>query len=385
MKVLYLTYDGLTDPLGQSQVLPYIQKLAAKGVSYTVVSFEKQENFQRDKHRIDEIIREFNIEWVPLKYHKEPPVFSTLYDLRKLRRTVRKLVPNGIDIIHCRSYITALVGLEMKEKYGTKFLFDMRGFWADERIEGNIWDKKNPVFNNIYKFFKKKEKQFFERSDVTVSLTHNAAKYISQNFDVSKIDVIPCCVDLEHFVSHKSSPQSKTTIIGYIGSLGTWYMVEEMLQFFKVYQMTDPDSLLRIITRDDTHEVLEWAKQLEIADSVEFASASRDEIPGIIDELDAVIMFIKPVFSKRASSPTKLGEVMAMNKPVVCNSGVGDMDTIVNERIGVVVSSFDNTEFESASIGIRKLINEDLHEPRQLAQLELSLETGVNKYFEFRI
>ena len=53
MKVLYLSYDGLTDPLGQSQVLPYIIGLGAKGFEFIIISFEKAQNYQKEKERIE--------------------------------------------------------------------------------------------------------------------------------------------------------------------------------------------------------------------------------------------------------------------------------------------------------------------------------------------
>jgi hypothetical protein len=62
-----------------------------------------------------------------------------------------------------------MVGLEMKRSLGTKFLFDMRGFWADERVEGKIWSLSNPVLKVVYNFFKKKEKEFFQNAYFIVS------------------------------------------------------------------------------------------------------------------------------------------------------------------------------------------------------------------------
>ena len=41
MKAIYLTYDGLLDPLGQSQVLPYLLELSKSTKSTRVISFEK--------------------------------------------------------------------------------------------------------------------------------------------------------------------------------------------------------------------------------------------------------------------------------------------------------------------------------------------------------
>ena len=51
----------------------------------------------------------------------------------------------------------------MKRKHGVKFLFDMRGFWADERVEGGLWNLSNPVFNWAYKYFKKRSANFLLR------------------------------------------------------------------------------------------------------------------------------------------------------------------------------------------------------------------------------
>ena len=37
---LYITYDGLLDPLGQSQILPYIKNLNNKGYEFIIISYE---------------------------------------------------------------------------------------------------------------------------------------------------------------------------------------------------------------------------------------------------------------------------------------------------------------------------------------------------------
>ena len=42
-KALYFSYDGLLDPLGQSQIVPYVSAISAAGHSVTIVSYEKVE------------------------------------------------------------------------------------------------------------------------------------------------------------------------------------------------------------------------------------------------------------------------------------------------------------------------------------------------------
>ncbi|MFB6306546.1 MAG: hypothetical protein ABEH43_06090, partial [Flavobacteriales bacterium] len=141
IKVLYISYDGITDPLGSSQVLPYILRLSEKGVDITLLSFEKEKNYNKNNEYVAQLLENAGISWVSENYTKYPPVLSTFYDVYKMKKTASGLhKEKAFDIIHCRSYIASLVGLKLKNKTGVKFLFDMRGFWADERVEGGLWN-----------------------------------------------------------------------------------------------------------------------------------------------------------------------------------------------------------------------------------------------------
>ena len=168
----------MTDPLGQSQVLPYLVGLAAKGYDIHLISFEKQEERAKREEHIRGIVEKAGIHWHPQKYTKSPPVLSTIWDISRMKKVALRLHRQyDFHLVHCRSYISSLVGLHLKKK-GLKFIFDMRGFWVDERVEGNIWDIKNPLFRQIYRFYKKKEKQFIEKADQVISLTKSAESEI---------------------------------------------------------------------------------------------------------------------------------------------------------------------------------------------------------------
>jgi len=62
-QVLYLSYDGMTDPLGQSQVLPYIIGLSKNNYQFTLVSCEKKERYFEYKKIIQKICTENSIDW----------------------------------------------------------------------------------------------------------------------------------------------------------------------------------------------------------------------------------------------------------------------------------------------------------------------------------
>ena len=84
-RVLYLSYDGMTDPLGRSQVLPYLTGLAALGHEITLVSFEKPGRSAEDRERVEAICGEAGIAWHPLRYHKRPPILSSVWDVIAMR------------------------------------------------------------------------------------------------------------------------------------------------------------------------------------------------------------------------------------------------------------------------------------------------------------
>ncbi|HAC23522.1 MAG TPA: hypothetical protein DCE81_01260, partial [Cytophagales bacterium] len=134
-KVLYLTYDGMTDPLGQAQIWPYLSRLRDRGHSITIVSFEKQVGEERLAAQRAQL-QSAGISWKSFPYHKQPAIFSTLWDLWRMRQVASRILrEEKFDIVHARSYLPAIVGFVLRRVYKIKLVFDARGFWIDERIE----------------------------------------------------------------------------------------------------------------------------------------------------------------------------------------------------------------------------------------------------------
>jgi len=317
--------------------------------------------------------------------------------MRKQAERLHKIHP--FKVVHCRSYIAAMVGLGLKRKYGLKLIFDMRGFWADERIDGGIWNLGNPVFSQIYKFFKRKEQQFFREADAIVSLTTNGKQEIERwplaQEKKLNIDVIPCCVDLALFDPEKvkADDQQKWRkqlgitksdwVLTYLGSVGTWYMLPEMLDFFKQLLPQKPEAVFLFISG----EAPEFIRSEALAKGIDpnkiiIQKAAREEVPTLISLSDASIFFIKPVYSKKASSPTKQGELMAMGVPVICNTNVGDTDYVVEKYgAGVLVNDFSASEYQRVIDQLPQLAQTDPQKLRKGANEYFSLEGGIENYY----
>lgn len=395
-KVLYISYDGMTDPLGQSQVLPYIAGLTKKGYSFHLISFEKHERYLKHKNHIQKYCDDNNINWHPQDYHIEGGLKKTIRQVRKLNKVAFYLQKrHQFSIVHCRSYISALAGLKLKRKFGVKMIFDMRGFWADERVDGKIWNLNSRIYKTIYSYFKRKEKEFLTKSDYTISLTSNGKREIESwdtiNQEKVKIKVIPCCVNLELFdpskISDSQKQELKTTlkidsnsfVLGYVGSIGTWYMLPEMLDYFKVLKTEKPNAKFLFITGEKPDFIKEEAikKGLNPEDFI-ITSVLHDQVAIHISLFDQSIFFIRPSYSKKASSPTKQGEIMAMGIPLICNSGVGDTDEIVLKyKSGKVITDFNEESYKKA---ILDEVHFDTKEIENGAKDYFALEEGVKRY-----
>lgn len=400
MKVIYVSYDGMTDALGRSQVIPYVAGLSEKGYKMHVVSCEKKQIAKEEVQEVSELFSKHNISWTALPFSTRPPWFSKIIDIVRIKKTVDRLHrKHNFDLVHCRSYIAALAGLYLKQKYGVKLVFDMRGFWANERIEGNIWSLYNPFYNLIYRYFKKKEKDFFEHSDAVVSLTRNGRQVIKELFGkdaFEKTGVIPCCVDTELFSKDNISDEriamvkkqlgitEQDFVLSYLGSIGTWYMTDEMLRFFKLLQSHYNPSKFLFISGDDPQEIYKKGRKLGIdTDKIVVARATRSQVPLYLSSSDISVFFIKPVFSKRASSPTKQAEILSMGIPLICNTGIGDTDLLfADEKVGVVLRSFSDEEFVRAISKIKEVLKADPAVIRGRAIKHFNLEDGIEKYHQ---
>lgn len=398
-RILYLTYDGLTDPLGQSQVLPYMIGLSERGYAITIISSEKPNRWEQID-QLKELTTACGIRWIHIPYTKSPPILSTLYDLWKIRRISKRLcLQEKFEIVHCRSYITSLVGLWLKRRFKLRFIFDMRGFYADERIDGGMWNQRKLIYKWIYRFFKNRESAFLEEADSTICLTQDAFKEIRTwrkiDHQPIPIQVIPCCVDPQLFhpeqdiVAQASAREilglaGNELVLSYVGAVGTWYLLDEMLDFFKRMLIVYPNARFLFISHEDAAMIRSKAKAREIPDSsILIHQVPHHQVPVYLSLSHVSIFFIKPVYSKKASSPVKLGEIMSMGIPIICNSNVGDTDRIIRESgAGAIVRSFSNDDYDFVIHDLPRLLQLPKQGIRQAAVQLFSLSKGVDQYHQ---
>lgn len=391
MNILYISYDGALDPLGQSQVLPYILKLSEKGFKITLLTYEKKKNIALSRDKIIKLKDSLNknkVRWEFLNYHKSPNIPATIFDIVSgFIKAMILIHKDEIKVIHCRSFIGAIPGFLLARLFRLKFIYDMRGLWPDEKVDAGSWNKNSLV----YRFTKYMENKFIKHADWIIVLTNKGKSILVNSYEsCTRISVIPTCVDTELFmekqdIDPKDHGISAKFIMLYSGSIGSWYMFDEIAAFFNEIDKTFDNTLFLILTNNDPQEVDGLLKDKNISkDKYKIMSLTRSEVADWLKIADVSVFFIKPCFSKQFSCPTKLAESLACGVPVVINSGIGDTDSFVKDnKVGVVIDSFAPEVLKDGVSRLIKLLKDGIvleKRCRKLAEDEFSLEKGVDTY-----
>jgi len=209
------------------------------------------------------------------------------------------------------------------------------------------------------------------------------------------IDVIPCCADLDlfnynhinndekHALKKQLNIADDKKVITYLGSVGGWYMTKEMFSFVNCLLEQHPEFLMLVLTKDEPAWVREEARQQGISfEKLIITTAPREKMPLYISLSDCSVFFIRPTFSKKASSPTKHAELMGMGVPVICNS-IGDTGTIIEQtKTGLVIEEFSTAEYENQIKRMQEVLAIRKEHIRQSAFQYFDLQTGVKSYLK---
>jgi glycosyltransferase involved in cell wall biosynthesis len=370
---IYVSYDGALDPLGGSQIVPYVEGLAAADFRARFLSFEKPSRFASTRRESMELrLRNAGVEWLPLPYHKAPRVPATLYDCIRGARTIRSVQRRaGAALIHARGDVAAL----MARLSGARvpLLFDARGFFADERVDAGSWRRGSLLDRSV---------RSVERGNLTgaaqvVVLTVRAANHLRAfGFD-RPITVIPTCVDLTRFTPSSAPPEFDLV---YSGSVGGWYMTEEMARFVAVARQIRPNLRTLFLVND-----VEAARAFGPGPRDEVRTVAPEDVPAWMARARASFFLIRPTFSKIASCPTKLAESLSLGLPVLSGPGIGDVDEILTTTgTGVLLRDFSDNEYARAFSDLQALSERPgIRESCRIAAAErLSLARAVERYTE---
>lgn len=377
VRVVYISPNGVGTPLVRSQVLPYLRGLAHRGIDAELVTFERGDPYPTGEFPVRS--------WHGLRPRAGHGLLAKLLDIaRGVWLVARLTVASGAQLVHARSHLPAAIGAIVSFITGRPLIFDMRGFLPDEYLDAGVWSSTDLR----YRALRLAERLLLRYATEVVVLTHRAAAVLREEkryasaIGTTPITVIPCCVDLRRFAPGPTRETVATLV--YSGSLGMWYLLEEMLAVYRAARRHVPSLRLLILNRGE-HDVARAAirDMPDLAQEIELRVADPIEMPKLLARCHVGIALIRASPSKRGSSPVKVAEYLACGLPVVVNSGIGDTDRLVTTYgAGHVIQVLDEAGLDAAGLAVARLLEDNVvrNNARRLAEAQFDVTTGIERY-----
>jgi glycosyltransferase involved in cell wall biosynthesis len=400
MRSLYVSQNGMAENLGQSQVLPYLRRLARRGVEIDLVSFELATLSVAARDEIRNELSKDGIRWHTLMRTMGASLPVKLFEAAKgAQLALKTSLLRRPDIVHGRSYFaTAICDAVGGMTRRPKVLFDCRGMIGDEYVDCGYWTRDRLE----YRIVKAYERQLFRRSDGIVVLTRALERWLRDySFLGTKpiVEVVPCCVDMEKFRPmdearirlRRELGLGEAITIVYSGSLGTWYLEPEMARFAGALRTRLTAAGRRVafvcLTPSDATRLRRALEDAAFpAEEIVVRKVPPAQMPEYLSVGDLGLSFIMSCFSKKGSSPTKVAEYLACGNVAVLNGDIGDQADLASEKDAcVVLEDFGSLEIDRAVRQVADL----LLRPRgvriaactQVARRHFGLEeVGIAKY-----
>lgn len=365
MTALYICYQSLLDPLTQTQVVAYLEGLARGGYRVVLLTFEPRPLKPEEVRVWRDRLGALGVTWQWCRYHKRPTVPATLFDVAVGVAVGWWLVRKyGVRLVHARAHVPGLMALGIRLLTRTRFLFDVRGFMAEEYADAGVWRPGGILF----RWTKRVERVLVRSADGIVVLTEQARRifrgWYPRELRGKPLEVIPCCVDFRRLPTMPPAAATAPPALAYAGKLGGWYLTDEMAGFVAAAAEQVPDLRWRVWTQSDGRGLVAAARAAGVGDRLEVGYLPPDELAAALTRVRAGLAFIKPSFSKRASSATKVGEYLVAGLPVVATAGVGDTDEILARPrgqagpVGVLVDTFTSAAYRAAARDLLRLLDD---------------------------
>lgn len=367
MQVIYICYFSLEENLVQTQVVSYLCQLAGYGYKITLITFEKNAQFNVRKLSYKAKLDEYGINWRFLKYHKKPSVIATMYDvLVGILKVISIARKHKVTLLHARSHVPLLIAIISKFFINATVLFDIRGLLADEYADAGVLRTNSPG----YLVLKTAEWIGINHSDWLVVLTEKLKTYIVNKYPnkLSRITVIPCCTDTVNIANLNNHENNSTEQLKcsnfemiYSGSVSGLYLMTEVARFFSIARKLIPNVTLTILTNESGHNYVK-SKLSTFGikpDIYRVIEVPPSEVYNYLTKARFGLSFRKPTFSQIAASPTKIPEYLSAGLPVISNHGIGDTDHILSfYKVGVILNGFNDEDFRIATYNMLALLKD---------------------------
>jgi len=384
-KVLYFSYDGLLDPLGQSQIFPYVSAISAAGHFLTIVSYEKVERTKEQIKCMEIKLKKIEVNWVRLEFRsgKFCAIKRLISGALLIRKLCRDLQP---DFVHLRGFVPAVIFQLSLSR--VPFLYDFRGFALGEWVDiGKISQS-----SLLYRILNRLDQKAVKRASGLVVLEECAKHLLKDSYDVPNVPlkVIRTCTDVKRYTKRKNvhNKESRALRFVFLGGARFPYRPDFALMLIEKLIEHGVDCNIDFINEGD-RGIIEKANHLTniSKEKIRILGCDHSEIPDILATYDCGIVMVESSYWRRVCSPTKMGEYLASGLPVISLEGIDAIDDLAERTACVATVSPEELQGHFQEGRAQKILSfiksiGITQKCKILAKDEFDLEIASNLYVE---
>jgi hypothetical protein len=389
--VLAITFDGVLQPIGYSQVARVVIGLARRGVPYALVSMERERDLADRAHvaRVRARLDEAGVPWQPAPFAEGGGGGAMALNVARAfvaaARTARRVSPG---VVHARAFAGAVVARALRVVHRCPYLLDVRAYWIDEQVE----EGRRFRAPGAYRAAKALERDLVASAAGFVTLTALQADDVRSGVlgppRGQPIEVIPPCADYDEFTLDAAPPPElarfagEAPLVAIIGALNRSYLLAESVRLARLVLARSAAKLVVL-----SAQAAAWGAVLDAGgvprDRVLLTSVRHDRMPQWMPHLGSAILLLRSPFAKRASMPTKLAEFFASGvRPLQhgCNSEVSAW--VRRAGSGLVLDDVSEPALEAAADVVASGAPDRaaLRRAREATRGHFSLESGLDRY-----
>ena len=342
INVLFIANGSLSNPILQSQGLPYLFNLDTSIYQTHILSFEITNHTTEINARTETIMNRFGskINFHPISVIGKNLTIYRISAFIKGLQNLRILVKNfDIKILHARNFFSAFLSILIKIffKPNIKVLYDSRGLAFEERVfAGQLKNLSEKVFRGL-------ERIVVNRSDSIVVVSEKLKEHLLNKYgdaNLKKINIINNKTVISPLNELSLGEiKSSINITGvYSGSAASWQNLNGMMELFKIAFSRFDNITIKVFTWQKKRFIKTLVNHPELDNKIEIQLLEQEKVFDNLIKCNFGIIFRGNNLISNVSSPLKFAEYLAAGLPIIINEGVGEMeDIILKNNIGIII------------------------------------------------
>lgn len=359
MKIYYLTVEGITSTVFDSQVFGLVDGLANKGWQVNLLIGQKV----KSRFSVSKLVSLFTNKYVSFIF-----LGSVLNPEREANRILKKISKSNSVLLHCRNVEAAYIGLLVKEKSNNKIqiVYDVRGYVEQEKAFFN-----EPERELLFRAFN--DKLFI--SNIYFSfVSQELFNVYNEKYNIPKEKVIFCNSGYNDsiFLPPNEVKTKNTGLVKvlFVGGNQKYQRIEEIILSIK-----DKEGVELTVVTPQPLKIKKIYKNVVFLNNL-----SQNEINNLSNEFDYGVIYRTNEFFNQVATPTKISEYLGKGLKVLAINSAGAYSKLFSEdnKLGFLFKSetdLMNIKLEKVSLAEKQTIS-------KYAKQHLSLSANVNKYIK---